>query len=148
MLSALIEAELRYGSLVSLDDHILNGTGAAPDLDGISGTSGIGSTAFDTDMLTSLRKAITALEVLDVAPTDVIMTPADWETIELTASTSQFVMGGAGNGPDRVPIDRSARQVWGLPVLVTNAATAGTATVLDSNDVLLVMRRADPHRRL
>lgn len=125
---------LRDGCLLELENQVLNGdastTGVLDDLTGIINTSGVQSQAWSTDVLTTTRKAVTKLEDqnLDPAGFAFTMSPGAWEAIELTTDTDHFLLGDAA-GNARLPVDRAARRLWGLPVVVS-AAVADDATAV------------------
>jgi HK97 family phage major capsid protein len=118
----------------------LTGDGVSPNLHGISTASGIQTVAFTTDALTTLRKAITACESLSLNPFLVVMAPSTWESIELLRSngaTGDYLL---RNGDNALPIDRSKRQVWGVPVALSTSVPSGAgakAYVLSQDSVKL-----------
>lgn len=89
---------------------------------------------FGVDALTTLRRAIGALEELGVTASAAILNPADWEAVETTrvepggATGAWMLDPGAGGG---APLDMTARRAWGVPILTTTACPAGTAYVGD-----------------
>ena len=62
----------------------------------------------------------------DIEPDAIVMRPALWETIEDEAST-EF----ASNSNQPAATDAMNRRLYGIPVMVTNSATAGEAIVGD-----------------
>lgn len=132
LLSQFIEQEMRYGLDLALDTEIMTGDGTGEHFLGIlAATSGVQTQAWSTNLLTTLRKAITALQAINLTPDGFVLNPADWERVELVADTAgQFVAGAPANqaGP---PIDPVARRLWGIPVLVSNAVTAGVGVLAD-----------------
>lgn len=114
MLVSFIDAELGYGLRAAIEAKIVAD---------LTGTSGIQTQAFATDLLTTSRSAITKLETMGSTPGYWIFTPADWQTLELTkaSGTGDFQMGPG------LPVDRAARRLWGLPVVVNQALAAATA---------------------
>lgn len=124
-LGRFLTDEMAYGLDVAVQDQILNGDGTGANLTGILNTSGVQVQAFATDVLTSVRKAITAQESLGYAPSVLAVSPADWEALELLAATDAAV------GYRGVPLDQGERRIWGLTAVLSNALPAKTAVVLD-----------------
>jgi HK97 family phage major capsid protein len=127
----LIDAFLAYGIEEELEDQIVNGDAAGEDFDGLTHVSGTQSQAFDTDMLTTIRKAITKVRVTGRSkPSAILLSPADWETIDLLQdNNARFFFGG--------PTQLGTPTVWGLPVVQSEALTAGTAIVADFRKAIL-----------
>lgn len=114
-LRQFLDSELRFGLAKALDTHVVTEITAAA-----SNPSG---GTFD---LAAIRAAITDLQVLDLAPDAIVMTPSDWATIEAEAST-EF----ASNDNLSAANDAYARRLYGVSVVVTNSAFAGEAIVGD-----------------
>lgn len=112
-----------YGLGRKLEQAVLNGDGTdqegQPDK-GIVGLlsgliSGVQTQAYAGDKLTTLRDALTQLEVLGYEAGAFILNPLDWAAIETARATSgSFDLGG--------PIDRAKRQVWRTQVVPTPAS--------------------------
>ncbi len=138
-----LEVEMRLGFELALENEIFNGDGtpaAGTDpMTGMLSTSGIQVQAFDTDRLTSLRRAIGKLENIGYTAGAIAMRPATWEEIELTtAGTNEaYALDRAG---DRLPVDRAARRVWGVPVVLSLSAPATGAAVWDTSALRLHLR--------
>jgi len=124
-LSRFLETEMLYGLNLSVEDESLNGDGSTGHLSGILDNA-IQTQAFSVDMVTSLRAGVTKLEILGYTADAFVLAPADWETIETTRNL-------AGNFDLNGPIDRAARRVWGVPVVLSTSLTAGTALALDAS---------------
>jgi capsid protein len=69
------------------------------------------------------------LEVLSLAPTAFVFNAADWEVVELTGSDEASY--ALSSGASTLPVDRAARRLWGVPVVVSNAVPAGTGYCVD-----------------
>lgn len=124
MLQQYLDRVLREGLILELEAQILQGTGVGEDFTGIVNTSGAQVITWNTNILTTARTAITALEILPVAPDAWCLHPADWENFELSSSTTgQYLMTGARLV---VPVDRAARRLWGLPVSLSVGCPQGT----------------------
>lgn len=121
--------EMLFGLDVAVQAQALTGNGTGANQTGILNTSGIQTQAFATNILTSVRKAITAQEALGYAPSVLVIRPDDWETLELLATTD------AALSYRGVPLDQGERKIWGLRAVLSTALPAKTAVVLDPNAV-------------
>lgn len=128
-LEQFVNDEMLHGLRVEVEDQVLNGNGTAPALRGILATSGIQTQAFATDILTSIRKGITKIESQGLSADILIISATDWEAVELLAATS------GATDVRGVPIDATARKLWGVQAVVSNALPAKTAVLLEQNAV-------------
>lgn len=134
-LDTFVQDELAAGLNSALEDQLLNGTGVSPELDGIVATA-TGTQAYATSPLVTIRTALSQLEAAGLTPTAVVLAAADWLAIETaTLTAGGYVLGQGTNG---APLDAIRRTVWGVPVVVSVAHTAGTAVVLSEDSVGLV----------
>jgi len=120
-LRTLIDNFLRYGVMEELEDQIITGNAVGEDFTGLLNVSGTTSQAFDTDLLTTTRKARTLVKTTGKArPTGYVMNPADWETIDLlTDNENRYYFGG--------PSVIGTPRLWGLPVVECEGMTVGTS---------------------
>ncbi len=136
-LEGLINDELRADLAETEENQILNGDGIGENLPGILNTAGTQTQVFATDIFTTVRKALTkARTVGRVIPNGILMNPADVETIDLVRDNS----GGAGTGSFMAggPFAQGAvKTLWGVPVVESEAMTAGTALVGDFRKAVL-----------
>lgn len=131
-LESFLEGRLMYGLRREMEDQIYAGSGANGNLSGIltNDTAYSPSASPDpagTRKLDIVRSAIRQLHLNDYRPDYIVMHPTDWfliETVKVNAGTDDRYIIGA-------PASALTPRVWGLPVIVTNAATAGTYTVGD-----------------
>jgi HK97 family phage major capsid protein len=121
-LEGFIDAELNYGLRVAVEAKVIAD---------INGTSGIQTQAYATSVLASLRKGITKLEVAGLAAGAIVLTPGDWEGVELALSTVNAVEHLA------LPYDPAARRLWGMPIVSTVSEAAGVAHVLAADAVVV-----------
>ena len=93
--------------------------------------TGTQSQAFSVDLLTTTRKARTKVRVTGRAvATAYVMNPTDWETIDLLKdSEARYYFGG--------PSVLGTPRLWGLPVVESEAMTAGTSVVGDWRKAVL-----------
>jgi HK97 family phage major capsid protein len=121
-----IDSRLRLGVQLVEEDQLLQGSGTPPDILGIRNRTGVQTAqARDTDTnADAIFKQLTniAINAL-VQPDGIVMNPTNWSSIELLKDDAGNYMAG---GPFA---SRISRTLWGLPVVVTPAIAAGTATV-------------------
>jgi HK97 family phage major capsid protein len=130
-LRTLIDAFLRYGLEEELEDQMMNGDGTGENFTGIANTSGIQAQAWDTNILTTTRKARTKVRTVGRAvPTAYIVHPTDWETIDLLQDNEARFY-GAG------PFGLSPARLWGLPVVESEGAIEGVGYVGDFRKCVL-----------
>jgi len=122
MLESYIDGRLRYGLAYVEENQLLNGGGTGTDLNGIytqatgfaAGTSIlVGATNIDV-----LRYAMLQAALAELPATGHVLNPMDWATIETTKDTTgQYIIGN--------PQGVLQPTLWGLPVVATQAMTAG-----------------------
>lgn len=127
-LERVLDVEMRLGEELALEAQIINGSGSGENMTGIANVSGSQSQAWDTNLLTTARKAKTKLEVLSfVEGAAYVMHPNDWETVELLANNeADYYLGGPVQ-----TVEVTSRRLWGLPVVTTTAQTAGVAHLVN-----------------
>ncbi|MEU0198753.1 MULTISPECIES: phage major capsid protein [unclassified Streptomyces] len=127
-LQRVLDIEMRLGVEMALEAQIINGDGTGENMTGIANVSGSLVQAWDTNILTTTRKAKTKLELLSFLDgAAYVMHPNDWETIELLANNeADYYLGGPVQ-----TVDVNARRLWGLPVVSTTAQTAGVAHLVN-----------------
>lgn len=127
----IIDDELRDDLSEELEDQIVNGNGVGENFTGIFNTAGILVQAWNTDIFTTTRQAITTIQVTGrVAPTAWVLHPEDWETIELQqdANNRYYYAGPQGRGP---------QTLWGVPVVTSQSLTQGTGLLGDFRKAVL-----------
>jgi HK97 family phage major capsid protein len=136
-LRAMIDGFLRDGITEELEDQIVQGDGNSPNFTGIINDANILSQAFSTDLLTTVRKARTAIRTTGkrVVPTAIGMSPATWEVIDLLQDAEQrYYFGG--------PMAMGTPRLWGLPVIESEAFPDATGVVGDFREGLLFDRES------
>jgi HK97 family phage major capsid protein len=130
-LRGLIDSFLRTGLEQELEDQMVSGDGTGENFTGLEATSGILTQAYDTGLLKTARKARTNLQVNGrVRPTAWLMDPADWESFDLLVDNeTRYYFGG--------PLDRGTPRLWGIPVIESEAVTAGYAYLGDFRYLVL-----------
>lgn len=121
----LIDNFLRYGLDEELEDQVLNGDGVGENFTGIYNTTGTSTQAWDTNILTTTRKARTKVRTLGRGtPTGYLLHPTDWETIDLLQDNeARYYFGG----PSAIGMPR----LWGLPVAESEANAVGFGLCAD-----------------
>lgn len=86
------------------------------------------------DAIKTLRRMITQVQLNDYEPSGFVLNPADWEKIQLLSQDPAAMR-------DRTVVgDVNGGYIHGLPVVVTNSMTAGTALCGDFRTAHLVDR--------
>lgn len=130
-LMQFVQSELVYGLQAAVEAQILTGDGTDANMTGIANTTGIQTEAFDTDGVVTARNALGAAEVLGFEGGSYVLHPDDWKAIELkTLTDGAYMMNDA-------PIVRATRRLWGVPVVLSTALTAGTGYYLADGSVTL-----------
>lgn len=132
----LIDAFLIYGLDEELEDQMVSGDGDGENLLGLAEVSGVqtqAATGPDTgnDAFELTRKARTKVRIGGRStPTAYVFNPIDWQTVDLMRDGNERFYGA---GPFAV----STPQLWGLPVVESEAIPAGTAYVGDWSKAVL-----------
>ena len=139
---AFLERRMLHGLRLGIENAVLVGDGAVsagpPRVDNVTGIlnhSSVQLRAFAVDLLTTLRRAITDLEKIGHQARAIVLSPDDWEMLELTRRVGD---GGFDLGPANLPVDRAKRLVWGVPTVTSNGLPEKTGTVLDTTAVEFV----------
>jgi HK97 family phage major capsid protein len=117
----IIDQELRDDLADELENQMFNGDGIGENFRGIANTAGTLLQTYDTDIMRTTRKALTALKKLGkTRPTAWVFSPNDWETVELLKDKEdRYYYGGPqGQGPTKL---------WGVPVVESYHIASGTA---------------------
>lgn len=125
-LRSFLEQRLGFGVRQRLDGQVFNGNGTPPNLEGIINTAGIQTQAKGTDpRFDSVHKAITKVRVTGRSmPNAIVMHSNDWEEVRLTRTADGiYIMGN--------PAVPGPMTLFGLPVALNEAGSAGTALVGD-----------------
>lgn len=120
----LIDNFLRYGLFEELEDQIVNGDGTGENFSGILNTNGVQVQAWNTDLLTTSRKAKTKVKNARGVANAYLLHPNDAERLDLlTDGNGRYYYGG--------PAQDGAQPLWRLPVVETEAVGEGVGIVGD-----------------
>lgn len=134
-LASLTDAFLRYGVAEEVEDQVLSGDGTGENMEGILSVSGTLAQGFDTDIVTTLRKAITQIKVSGRAnPSAILLNPADNEMLDL------LTLSAAGYAYPGVPAGAPQQTFFGLPRVESVAVPQGTAIIADWREAVLLSR--------
>jgi len=128
----------RLGDMIrlELETQVLAGDGTGANILGLENLSGVQTYTLssETDM-DAIFKGITKVRAnAFVQPDYILINPTDWQTITLTKDTlGQYILHAAAIG--------GPATLWGLPVIMSTAVTAGTCVVINSASFAIVMRR-------
>ncbi len=120
-LQSYIENRLRYGVELRVDNQLIGGDGLGQNLKGLNHADNsdvfaptTGDTAID-----SASKAKYQIAQADYAATAMFLNPATWGTIERTKDddSGRYTIGN--------PLGQIVPVLWNVPVVITNAITAG-----------------------
>lgn len=135
-LEGLINDELEADLAEAEETQMVSGSGAGENLEGILTVSGTQAQAFDTDLFTTTRRAISKVRLNGRSvPNGIGLNPIDVETIDLArentggANTGAYLGGG--------PFAMGPRTLWGLPIVESEAFPAGTGVVADFTKAVL-----------
>lgn len=144
-----LDAEMRQGVLDAIEAQMVAGTtvgaGNAENFTGITNTVGTTAVPFDTDVVTTLRSAVTALQVKGENPTAWVLHPADAQAVDLLRYEST----GAGTDPEPQGFltdgyaerNASSANIFGPATrLVSTSVPVGTALLADWNQLRLYVR--------
>lgn len=137
-LRTLIDNFLRRGLEQELERQMLLGDeSAGEEFDGLVNTDGIQTQAFDTNILATVRKAITKVRTYG-RPTGVLVSPGTAERIDLLQMSTGQYFGGGPFGPSNPTIWR--QPIVEVPGLDDNTVLVGdftTAVVWDREDAAI-----------
>lgn len=120
-----IDARLRLGLDIAEEDQLLNGSGTAPNMQGLLNRSGLTTAEVRAGAVTNADAIFTEqMKVFNasfVMPSGTVLNPANWQAIQLSKDGEGRYY---GSGPFAGP---QPPTLWGLPVAVTPSIVVGTA---------------------
>jgi HK97 family phage major capsid protein len=122
-----IDARLRLGVQLAEEDQLLNGTGIAPNLLGVSKRAGLAAdvvrAAAEPNADAIFRQIMAIFSTSFLMPDGIAMNPADWSmTALMKTTTGEYLSGGPFSGIQTPTL-------WGLPVAITPVQPATVALV-------------------
>lgn len=129
-LESMIDNFEREDLELALEEQMITGTGGA-NFTGLENTIGLTPQAFNTDLLTTTRKARTAAMITGRArSTAFLLNPYDWESLDLTKDAeNRYYFGG--------PLSLGTKMLWGLPVVESEVIPQGTGYTGDMRQLML-----------
>ncbi|MFD6250459.1 phage major capsid protein [Streptomyces roseolus] len=131
-LSGFLDSEMSRGVLDALERDIVSGAVAGENVVGILNTAGVATTAYNTSVPVTLRKARTAMENAHEAPTAWVLHPADAEGLDLLTTA---------DGEYLVDSTAYANIFGNIPKVITTSVPAGTALLADWSQCRLIVRQ-------
>ncbi|MCG5431801.1 phage major capsid protein [Mycobacterium sp. MYCO198283] len=140
-----LATEMAEGVLDALERQVIVGNGTGENMLGVRAVPGTTQVAYATSVPTTMRKALSALQLAGEAPNAVVMHPTDAETVDLTrwGTDGGFLTGGYANDPG-AGFGTSAN-IFGGPEIqrvISPSVPAGTALLADWSVVRLYVREA------
>jgi HK97 family phage major capsid protein len=144
-LASYLNSQLGYNINLVIQDKIVNGTGQNGEPAGLLHTTGVqqqsavdkngdaASSTSETDIPTTVRKAVTSLSKIGAPITAVVMSPEDNETLDLMMDANERHY---GNGP----FSNGPNTLWGRPRVVSQAVQPGTVIVGNFATITLLDR--------
>ena len=151
----VLNAEMKGGVMRALEKEILQGDGTGEHFTGLLNVEGVRRVPFATDMVTTIRKAITASQKIGIEPTAWALSPDDAEKLDLTREGAEggFLLGGDAKdrlgsaGPIKwvvcpsLPAGPAVLGNWGSAKLMVREETTlqadGSGVLFDTNQVKL-----------
>lgn len=128
----LIDGFLDEGLEEALEDQVMAGDGTGENFEGLANVSGVQVQDYDTDLLTTSRKAMTKARIGGrVTPTGYVINPLDAESFDLLQDgQGRYYFGGPS-------ASGGANPLWGLPVVQSEAVPQGTGWLADWSKAIL-----------
>jgi len=118
-LRSIIDNRLRYGLAYVEESQLLNGDGTGQNLSGLVTEATAYSPSFTPDsanMLDTIRLGMLQVALAEYPPNGIVLNPIDWAYMEtLKDSAGGYLIGN--------PQGTIGAQLWGLPVVATQAMT-------------------------
>lgn len=136
VMRSIIDQTLRENVEIEVENVLLNGAGTADEPAGVFNTPGVLQQAWDTDVPTTIRKAITRLRTTSGANIrGVLLNPTDDETWDLLKDSQGRYL---GNGPFAPGIGTA----WGYERITSQSIPVGQAVVGDFSTIFLLQLEA------
>lgn len=137
VMMTLVDQVLSLMVSSAIEQEILNGTGAGDAPQGILTATGVRQVPFATDMLTTIRKAMTALGkgTVPANSISILMNPEDVEAVDLLKKNDGGYLGSG-------PFGSGNPTIWRRPIVESDAIPKGKALVGDLRAYELYVREA------
>lgn len=122
-LATFLNTEIPYSISSVIADKILNGTGTNGEPAGIRHTTGVQTQTFDTDMVTTIRRAITKVTRLGGPVTAVLVSPEADEEFDLLQDQQGRYLGQG-------PWNSGPGTIWGRPRVVSEQLSGSNEVIL------------------
>lgn len=130
-LRSIIDQELRADLEEDVEDEIVAGNGSGEHFDGLEHASGTLEQSWDTDLITTTRKAVTTLQTTGRSnPTAWLVNPVDDERLDLLKDDQGRYYYA---GPQQI----TQKTLWSRPVVPCEAVTEGTGILGDWRKAVL-----------
>jgi HK97 family phage major capsid protein len=134
-----LNSELVEGVLDALESQVIAGNGSGENMTGILAAAGTTAVAFTTDVVTTLRSALTALQQIGVQPNAWALSPGDAQTVDLTrwSTAGGYLTDGYAN------TNAASANIFGdtsIQRVVSPSVPEGTAILGDWSKVGLWVR--------
>lgn len=129
----VLQSEMVGGVVRALERQVLAGDGTGENFTGLMNTEGVRQVAFTTDMVTTMRKAVTSAQKVGIMPTAWVISADDAEKLDLTREGTEggFLLGG--DVKDRLGSE-------GVQFIVSAELAAGKAILADWTAATLMVR--------
>lgn len=124
MLQGYIDGRLMYGLKLKEEQQLLNGSGVGLNINGIYTQAqayadpGVEANVTSMTAIDRLRIAMLQVQLAEYAADGLVLHPTDWTTIELSKDANNAYLFSN-------PTQTTGPTLWGLPVVATQAMTAG-----------------------
>lgn len=135
IIQTLIDSTLTSNLELAVENTVLNGAGNEDEPAGLFNLSGTLQQDFNTDVPTTLRKAITKLRNNSASIQAVLLHPEDDETWDLLKDSNDRYLGGG-------PFATAPPTAWGNQRLTSQALEPGTAVIGQFSTAQLLMLEA------
>ncbi len=120
-LKSFIETDMAMSVMEAFETACISGGGTTT-VDGITHVSGTLTQPSSGDPLVDIRRAVTQLNLANIAADAIVLHPNDAETIDLQIDgDGNYYLGG--------PLGENPTRLWRIPVFVSTGLTEGTAIV-------------------
>ena len=130
-----IDNLLKYGVQAKLENELINGAGGTGKISGLMAQATVftPTKVFPAD---KIGEAKTAMESAGWMPSVILMNPNDWFSV----ASERADVGGNGQYVMGSPRDPASASLWSTQVVTTPSLAAGTALVLDAQQVSILAR--------